>query len=108
MSRIQHTEALIQRNSTPRSDPSCLGRIEWLQEAVSNTLSESVQASLLELWDQNICPNCGKTIPQGTRVGSGRKSEGGFCSLDCYTGFYQLQLTERARRLTARTKRKES
>ena len=79
-----------------------------MQEAVSNTLSESVQASLFELWDQNICPNCDKTIPQGTRVGSGRKSEGGFCSLDCYTIFYQLELAERARRLTERTKRKES
>jgi len=70
--------------------------------------AESIEASLLELWDQNTCPNCGKTIPQGARVGSGRKSEGGFCSLDCYTSFYQLQLTERARRLTERTKRKES
>jgi len=47
-------------------------------------MAESIEAYLLELWDQNICPNCGKTIPQGTRVGSGRKSEGGFCSLDCY------------------------
>jgi hypothetical protein len=71
-------------------------------------MAESMEASLLELWDRNICPNCGKTIPQGTRVGSGRKSEGGFCSLDCYTSFYQLQLTERARRLTERTRHKES
>jgi hypothetical protein len=82
--------------------------IEWLQEAVFNTLSESIQVNLLELWDQNICPNCGKIIAQGTRVGSGRKSEGGFCSLDCYTSFSQLQLTDRARRLSERTKRKES
>jgi hypothetical protein len=71
-------------------------------------MAESIEASLLELWDRNVCPNCGKTIPQGTRVGSGRKSEGGFFSLDCYTSFYQLQLRERARRLTKRTKRKES
>jgi hypothetical protein len=71
-------------------------------------MAESTEAYLLELWDQNICPNCGKIIPQGTRVGSGRKSEGGFCSLDCYTSFYQLQLAERARRLTDRTKCKES
>ena len=83
-------------------------RIEYLQESVPDTLSSSIQASLLELWEQNICPNCGKTIPQGTRVGSGRKSEGGFCSLDCYTSFYQLQLTERAQRIVERTKRKES
>ena len=71
-------------------------------------MAESIEAFLLELWDQNICPNCGKTIPQGARVGSGRKSEGGFCSLDCYTIFYQLELAEHARRLTERTKRKES
>jgi len=77
-------------------------------QSVSNTLSESTAAYLLELWDQNICPNCGKSIAQGTRVGSGRKSEGGFCSLDCYTSFYQLELTERARRLVERTKHKES
>ena len=71
-------------------------------------MGTSEETYLLELWDQNICPNCGKTIAQGTRVGSGRKSEGGFCSLDCYTSFYQLQLTERARRLLERTKRTES
>ena len=79
-----------------------------MEEAFFDTLSTSIQASLLELWKQNICPNCGKTIPQGTKVGSGRKSEGGFCSLDCYTSFYQLQLTERAQRIVERTKRKES
>ena len=50
-------------------------------------MAESIEASLLELWDRNICPNCGKTIPQGTRVGSGRKREGGYCSLDCYPSF---------------------
>jgi len=66
------------------------------------------ETHLLELWDQNICPNRGKTIPPGTRVGSGRKSEGGFCSLDCYTSFYQLELSERARRVAERTKGKES
>ena len=71
-------------------------------------MATSEEAYLLELWDQNICPNCGKTIPQGTRVGSGRKSEGGFCSLECYASFYQLELAERARRVAERIKRKES
>jgi len=51
---------------------------------------------LLELWKMNICPQCGKLIPDGTRVGSGQKSDGGFCSLDCYTEFYELELIERA------------
>jgi hypothetical protein len=71
-------------------------------------MTESIEAYLLELWNQNVCPNCGKTIPQGTRVGSGRKSEGGFCSLDCYASFYQLELAERARRIAEKTKRKGS
>ncbi len=54
---------------------------------------------LLELWSKNICPYCGKNIPEGTRVGSGRKSDGGFCSLDCYARYYQSELRERARKI---------
>lgn len=54
---------------------------------------------LLELWAKNICPFCGKSIPHGTRVGTGRKTDGGFCSLDCYTRYYQLELQGRADRL---------
>jgi len=53
---------------------------------------------LLALWEKNVCPYCGKDIPEGTRIGSGRKAEGGFCSLDCYTRYYKLELVERARR----------
>jgi len=60
---------------------------------------------LLELWAKNICPNCGKSIPPGQRVGSGQKSKGGFCSLDCYASFYQYELTERARRISEAMKR---
>jgi hypothetical protein len=62
----------------------------------------------LQLWDLNICPNCGKEIPEGTRVGSGRKGEGGFCSLDCYANFYQLEFSERARCLAEKISGKES
>jgi hypothetical protein len=54
---------------------------------------------LLDLWKKNVCPYCGKLIPEGTRVGSGRKSEGGFCSLDCYARYYQMEFQERARNL---------
>ena len=51
---------------------------------------------LLELWYMNICPQCGIVIPDGRRVGTGQKSDGGFCSLDCYAKFYELELKERA------------
>jgi hypothetical protein len=70
-------------------------------------ISESQYLS--ELWSANICPWCGKHIPEGTRVGSGRKSEGGFCSLACYANYYALELQERAQRaLDASKKRIDS
>lgn len=58
----------------------------------------SENAYLLELWAKNICPWCGKTIPEGTRVGSGRKSDGGFCSLACYADYHALTLIDRAKK----------
>lgn len=61
-------------------------------------MSDSDFDVLLELWEMNICPQCGKNIPEGTRVGSGRHSEGGFCSLGCYAEFYASNLVERAKR----------
>ncbi len=64
-------------------------------------MGSSEAECLLELWDKNICPFCGKVIPEGTRVGSGNKSEGGFCSLQCYTDYYKTQLIERAKRVAA-------
>jgi hypothetical protein len=57
---------------------------------------------LLALWDENVCPYCGKEIPEGTRVGSGRKRDGGFCSLDCYARYHELALKDRARRVNAK------
>jgi hypothetical protein len=41
-------------------------------------MAEPERNYLLELWDNNVCPNCGKKIPAGKRVGSGKKSDGGF------------------------------
>jgi len=60
---------------------------------------------LLDLWSKNICPWCGKEIPEGKRVGSGRKSQGGFCSLVCYGNYYALELKERARKVADTAKR---
>ncbi len=64
-------------------------------------MAESERNYLLELWDKNICPNCGKKMPEGTRVGSGKKSEGGFCSLDCYGEYRKSDLIERHERIMA-------
>ena len=56
---------------------------------------------LLELWEHRICPWCKKSIPEGAVVGSGRPREGGFCRLDCYTRYYELELAARAHRAEA-------
>ena len=62
-------------------------------------MARSERDYLLELWDKNMCPNCGKRIPEGTRVGSGKKADGGFCSLDCYASYYKSELHERAKKV---------
>jgi len=64
-------------------------------------MEESDQDYLLELWDANICPNCGATIPDGARVGSGKKREGGFCSLSCYGDYHKATLVDRHRKTLA-------
>jgi hypothetical protein len=62
-------------------------------------MAKSEREYLLDLWDRNICPNCGKDIAEGTRVGSGKKSEGGFCSLDSYAAYYKTDLIQRAKKI---------
>ncbi len=62
-------------------------------------MAQSESKYLLELWGRNICPFCKNVFDEGKRVGTGRKSDGGFCSLSCYTEYYKLDLRERARRI---------
>lgn len=68
-------------------------------------MAESERNYLLELWDKGICPNCGKKIPEGKRVGSGRKIDGGFCSLDCYGEYYKAELADRYTKAIAAAER---
>ena len=64
---------------------------------------------LLALWDAGICPNCGDKIPEGKRVGSGKKSDGGFCSLTCYGEYHKATLVERhEKRLAAMERHRNS
>jgi hypothetical protein len=62
-------------------------------------MAQSESKYLLELWDRHICPFCKNVFDEKKRVGTGRKSDGGFCSLSCYTQYYELDLRERARRI---------
>jgi hypothetical protein len=59
----------------------------------------------LELWEKNLCPWCEKSIPEGSRVGSGRKGDGGFCSLSCFTHYYEMELVARAKRIAEMAER---
>jgi hypothetical protein len=68
-------------------------------------MKKSEEEYLLALWERNICPFCGKFIPEGTRVGRGEKRRGGFCSLDCYTHYYERDLADRAELLALNFKR---
>ena len=58
-------------------------------------MANSEAAHLQTLWDLNICPYCQAEIPEGRRVGSGRKSQGGFCSLDCFARYNVLDFMEK-------------
>jgi hypothetical protein len=82
--------------------PRGLSKRKARAEAV---IAESEQKYLLELWDKNICPNCGKAIPDGKRVGSGKKSDGGFCSLDCYAEHHKADLIERYKKIVVLAQR---
>jgi hypothetical protein len=64
-------------------------------------MAESEQSYLLELWEKSVCPNCGKPIPEGRRVGRGKRSDGGFCSFGCYGEYYKTKLAERHKKAMA-------
>lgn len=69
-----------------------------------NMNKDDEERYLLDLWDKGICPTCGKKIPDGTRVGSGKKSEGGFCNLDCYVEYHQDEIIERQKKILKKKK----
>jgi hypothetical protein len=62
-------------------------------------MARSEREYLLELWSKNICPYCGEPIPEGKRVGSGKRADGGFCSLGHYAAYHELSLRKKLERL---------
>lgn len=53
---------------------------------------------LLDCWERVVCPYCHKRFPETARVGSGQKKKGGFCSLECFAKYYELDIRERLKR----------
>lgn len=65
-------------------------------------MDKSEEDYLLELRNRNICPFCGKMIPEGAKVVRGK---GAFCSLDCVANYHEPEFTQRARHLAEISRR---
>ena len=63
------------------------------------------QKPLPKLMEAGICPECGRLIPENKRIDSGRKIDSGFCHLECYTAYYQIELAQRLRPAARRSGR---
>ncbi len=68
-------------------------------------MAKSAQAQLLKLMEAGICPECGQLVPDANRIDSARKIDSGFCGLDCYTAYYEIELAERLRPAVRRSGR---
>lgn len=55
-------------------------------------MAESEETYLKRCWETNTCPTCKTIFPAQQRVGTGRKRDGGFCSLDCLAAYRKLEL----------------
>lgn len=65
-------------------------------------MGRSEREYLRELARKNICPNCGKQIPEGKCHPYGA---GVFWSLDCVAEFNATELVERAKNINALAER---
>ena len=86
------------------SIPGSRWREHW-ESARRSTMDTSEPDAMRSLAAQNVCPNCGKTIPQGKRHVYG---DGVFCSLDCVAVYNAVGLVERHKRLLEATKRHQN
>jgi len=71
-------------------------------------MSETDEKYLLEAWDKNICPTCGKSIPERGGTGLGRKKDGRFCSLDCLAKYHGPAMQKRHEQRLKRKQREEN
>jgi len=71
-------------------------------------MAEADEKYLRELYDKNICPTCGTTIPDNGGYGSGRIADGRFCSLECYGKYHEAAIRKRAEARLAQARRKQN
>ncbi|MEZ4671471.1 MAG: hypothetical protein R3E39_26505 [Anaerolineae bacterium] len=57
------------------------------------------EKNLSELAALQICPQCGKSLEEKFKYGTGRLIDGVFCSLDCFSEYHKLGIMERAKRV---------
>lgn len=60
------------------------------------SITESDQ--LAELWERRICPFCMGNVREDHRIGSGKITDGAFCSLRCYAEYYKRKLSDQAKK----------
>jgi hypothetical protein len=68
-------------------------------------VEKSEQTPLLKLMEAGICPECGQLVPENNRIDSARKLNRGFCGMDCYTAYYEIELAESLRPAVRRSGR---
>ena len=69
------------------------------------TVATSEQSPLRKLMEAGICPECGQLVPEKNRIDSARKIDSGFCGLDCYTTYHEIELAETLRPAVRRSGR---
>ncbi len=68
-------------------------------------VAKSEQTPLLKLMEAGICLECGQLVPDDNRIDSAGRIDSGFCGLDCYTAYYNIELAERLRPAARRSGR---
>lgn len=61
-------------------------------------MADDAESWLLDCWQRVVRSHCRKPFLEAARVGSGQMKKSGFCSLDCYTKYYEFDFRERLRR----------
>ena len=81
---------LPQRFNGARYSSFILGEIlafDWTEFKDVVSLNEALKRHVAECYETNTCPECSNSFEQG--LGSGKITDGLFCSLSCFAEFRQ-------------------